>query len=79
MAVRGKESHLVIELNRKRCLHSRSKWAECSLCIDLCPGQAIVETAGSMLPEYRESKCLGCGQCLSLCPLEAFTDRKSVV
>lgn len=73
MAVRGKESYLAIEFDRKKCLRSRSKWAECSLCVDLCPGQAIVETPDSVLPEYLESKCLGCGQCLSLCPLEAFT------
>lgn len=76
MAVRGKESHLTVEFDRKRCLHSRVRWAECSLCIQSCPGQAIVKTEESSLLQYLENKCLNCGQCLSVCPLEAFTSSR---
>ncbi len=72
MAIHGKRKTLQVKFERNRCLRSLSKWAQCSICVDACPGQAIIQSDENSLPEHSKTSCKGCGQCLSACPLEAF-------
>lgn len=38
----------------------------CSLCIEFCPAEAIIEKDGSAF--IVDEKCIGCGECLVVCP-----------
>lgn len=67
-----RSNRIVIEFDPDRCLHTRSAWANCSLCVDSCPGEAIRIPAKGRLPSVDADRCIHCGQCLSACPLEAF-------
>lgn len=69
---KGDSSNRVsILFERDNCLHGRSTWATCSLCVDSCPGRAIRSGEGGV-PSIDHARCLHCGQCLAACPLEAF-------
>lgn len=72
MASGDSSNRIAISFAADRCLHTRSTWAECSLCVDSCPGEAIRTVERSGLPSVDLSRCMHCGQCLSACPLEAF-------
>lgn len=72
MALGDKSNRITITFRPERCLHSRSVWADCTLCVDSCPGGAIRRAAHGKGPELDLSRCIRCGQCLSACPLEAF-------
>lgn len=73
MASGDSTNRIAVTFDAERCLHARSIWACCSLCVDSCPGRAIRMTEGGRRPAVDSSRCLYCGQCLSACPLEAFT------
>lgn len=61
-----------ITLHPERCLNTRFRALECSLCADACPAEgAITVTNGK--PALDNSACLQCGLCLHRCPTEAFT------
>ena len=62
-----------MSFDASRCLHVRSVWAECSLCIDSCPSDAISTEGAGLLPQLNSEQCVNCGQCLSACPLDAFS------
>jgi len=42
----------------------------CSLCVDDCPAQAIVQAEGRVLID--DKKCIGCGECLIVCKYGAI-------
>ncbi len=62
----------VITLHPERCLNTRFRAVNCSLCADACPAEsAITVTNGK--PSLDNEACLHCGLCLHYCPTEAYT------
>lgn len=61
-----------ISLHPERCLNTRFRAIDCSLCAELCPADnAITVTNGQ--PSLSNEACLRCGLCLHACPTAAFT------
>jgi ferredoxin len=60
-----------ITLHPERCLNTRFRAVDCSLCADDCPAEgAITVTDGK--PALDNEACLRCGLCLHRCPTGAF-------
>ena len=83
MAHGDRSNKNTITLKTTRCLHGRSSWSACSLCVDSCPGEAIEFPAPGKIPTINHAKCMQCGQCLTACPVEAiesstFSERRLV-
>lgn len=51
------------------CLKLRSRYSECSFCVDACPGGVICFSDDSV---DVSSACLGCGRCAAACPTGAL-------
>jgi hypothetical protein len=45
----------------------------CSICLDYCPAQAIVQKDGSAF--IQDERCIGCGECLVVCKVGAVRMR----
>lgn len=77
------ETHLVLQTNfgrrapdvlPKRCLNTRHKNANCTLCLDACPVDAIQLTASAPItPQLQADMCIHCGICLAVCPTDVFS------
>lgn len=60
--------------NAQRCARIKSgNDAACSVCLDVCPVNAISFTGGRI---DISQDCRKCGLCMSMCPAEAFTDHQ---
>lgn len=73
MARGDKFNSMAIEFDVSRCLHTRSVWGLCSLCVRSCPSGAIHVEADTRVPVLDAEQCINCGQCLAACPLDAYT------
>jgi ferredoxin len=58
-----------IDFNADLCVHSRSRKAGCSRCLDHCPSSAIASAGDSVAIDAYA--CAGCGTCHSVCPTGA--------
>lgn len=59
-----------VDVNPKRCLHARDRFATCTVCVDACPVDALA--LGDTITLDHDA-CAACGLCLHLCPVGAFT------
>jgi len=57
--------------NPEICAHGRSGKRGCTLCIDLCPAEAIVSIGGTV--QVNPFLCQGGGACATACPSGAMT------
>jgi ferredoxin len=62
----------IITLHPERCLNTRFRALDCSLCADVCPAEGAITVANGK-PALDNNACLRCGLCLHRCPTEAFT------
>ena len=49
----------------ERCTH-------CTVCVPLCPTEAIVVDRNSMEISFNKDKCIACGACIPACPYKAI-------
>ncbi len=49
----------------KKCTH-------CTVCVSLCPTEAIVVDRNSMEISFNKDKCIVCGACIPACPYKAI-------
>lgn len=52
------------------CVKVRNRNARCSVCMDVCPTQAL--TIRNNIIEFHDERCCGCGACASVCPTQAL-------
>lgn len=48
----------------ERCTH-------CTVCIPICPTEAIILDRTQMIVSFDKDKCIGCGLCVPACPYKA--------
>lgn len=48
----------------ERCTH-------CTVCIPICPTEAIILDRNQMIVSFDKDKCIGCGLCVPACPYKA--------
>ena len=58
-------------LQKKSCLHGRSRFHTCRKCLDVCPVHAISSNKGDIVVD--QYRCQGCGLCALVCPAGAVT------
>lgn len=61
-----------ITLHPERCLNTRFRALDCSICADVCPATGAITVSGGK-PALDNDVCQWCGLCLHRCPTEAFT------
>lgn len=54
----------------ERCVHTRSRAAVCTACVDVCPHGALVRVDGAIA--LTAANCTACGLCVGECPTEAL-------
>ncbi len=59
-----------MSLNRLKCLRGEYFTNSCSLCVDICPLEAIYFRQKKM---HINDSCQSCGGCIGICPTEAIT------
>ena len=52
----------------------RNKCVDCTICIPLCPTQALVRNDNFEV-EFIKERCIACGICISVCPYKAMSIR----
>lgn len=72
-----------IENTRGKPVWEIEKCIGCSLCVNICPSQAIELVGRGQRSEiiYYQSKCLFCGECIDICPtntIRSVSEYKSV-
>lgn len=61
-----------ITLHPERCLNTRFRMRNCSLCADVCPAEGAINVTNGK-PSLDNEACLHCGLCLHHCPTQAYT------
>ena len=54
-----------IKRNEKRC-------TDCSVCVPICPTEALVVDQSSRKVNFYNDKCIACELCVKACPIEAM-------
>ncbi|MBU0694271.1 MAG: 4Fe-4S binding protein [Candidatus Omnitrophica bacterium] len=50
----------------------REKCVDCTVCIPLCPTNALIKDSRTYEVEFIKEKCIACGICLRACPYKAM-------
>jgi len=67
-----KKEGVSVQLLSKDVSMDRSKCVDCTVCIPLCPTQALVKDPESAAVSFIKDKCIACGICLRACPYGAM-------
>lgn len=62
-----------LQLQYERCVRTRAREAECRVCVDACPAEAVHLDGPRGSVTVDRSACVGCGICQGSCPTEAFS------
>lgn len=68
----GELGNLVPRYTGPRCLLERHAVGGCSVCVDVCPHEAVRVNDGGYGVEIDPERCTGCGLCVSGCPTGAL-------
>jgi len=47
------------------------KCTDCTICIPICPTEAMALDRNEMTVTFDQDKCIGCGLCVPACPYKA--------
>lgn len=50
----------------------KNKCVDCTVCVPLCPTQALVRDTQTFEVEFVKEKCIACGICIHICPYGAM-------
>ena len=67
-----KKEGVKVQLLSQDIKMDKVKCVDCTICIPLCPTEALVKKADGDV-EFINSKCIACGICLKACPYGAMT------
>ncbi|MEA3418735.1 MAG: 4Fe-4S dicluster domain-containing protein [Campylobacterota bacterium] len=67
------ESHEKILIDGMKCLRVEYLYNECSLCIDICPEEAIT-LGNNKRVALDTKKCIDCSACIGVCPTSAISN-----
>lgn len=67
-----KKEGLTVELLSRDISLDKTKCVDCSICIPLCPTEALVKDNQTQEVEFVKEKCIACGMCLRACPYGAI-------
>ena len=54
-----------VSMDRKKCV-------DCTVCVPLCPSQALVRDPETFEVKFIKEKCIACGICIHVCPYGAM-------
>lgn len=67
-----------LQLQYERCVRTRAREAECRVCVDVCPTDAVHLDGPRTSVTVDRSACVGCGICQASCPTEALSGAYSL-
>lgn len=67
-----KNEGLKVQLLSQDVSMDKARCVECTVCIPLCPTQALVKDAVSQEVSFVKEKCIVCGICVKACPYGAM-------
>lgn len=67
-----KDTGVGLQLLSQDVLMNKDKCVDCSVCVPLCPTQALVKNLENYEVEFNKDKCIACGICVHACPYQAI-------
>jgi ferredoxin len=64
---------VTLALTYEWCVRSRSPEADCRVCVDVCPAQAVTLDGARGSIDVSLDDCTSCGLCEAACPTDAFS------
>lgn len=61
-----------VQLLSKDVSMDAEKCVNCTVCVPLCPTQALVKNADTFEVEFIKERCIACGLCVTACPYGAM-------
>jgi Fe-S-cluster-containing dehydrogenase component len=68
-----KKTGLKVQPLSKDVAMDRDKCVDCTICVPLCPTEALVVEGAQRQVKFVKEKCIACGICLKACPYGAMT------
>ena len=62
-----------IQLLSQDIVMDRDKCVDCTVCIPLCPTQALEKDPKTQKVRFKQEKCIACGICIKACPYHAMS------
>ena len=53
-------------------VQDRNKCTDCSVCVAICPSNALAVDASTRKVDFYDDKCIACGLCVTVCPYNAM-------